>query len=123
MDTDPNTSSGSRWEPNTVTAGPPPPVPVQPVPVQEVKPARRLTGPILAGALGLAVLTGAGGFALGYAVSDHGVSQDKAQVPGQGQFPGGRQRRGQGRLGTPPNGQDGQNGQDSQDGQSNGQGT
>ena len=116
MDTDPNTASGSRWEPNTVTAQPAPPV-------QEVRPARRLTGPIVAGALGLAVLTGAGGFALGYAVSDHGanqdngVSQDRGQVPGQGQFPGGRQRRGQGRLGTPPNGQD------SQDGQSNGQGT
>ena len=113
MDADPNTSSGSRWEPSTVTAGPPP------APVQEVKPARRLTGPIVAGALGLAVLTGAGGFALGYAVSDHGVNQNSgvSQDKGQGQFPGGRQRRGGGRLGTPPNGQD------SQDGQSNGQGT
>ncbi|MDT7781820.1 MAG: hypothetical protein QOF58_239 [Pseudonocardiales bacterium] len=112
MEPDPNTPSGSRWEPGTSTATAEPP----PAPVQEAKPARRLTGPIIAGALGLAVLTGAGGFALGYVVSDNGANQVRQddQQPGQGQFPGGRQGRGDGRFGTPPG---------EQDGQSSGQGT
>ncbi|KJK34388.1 hypothetical protein UK23_43665 [Lentzea aerocolonigenes] len=110
MEPDPKTPSGSRWEPGTTTTAEPPPAP----PVQHVKPARRLTGPIIAGALGLAVLTGAGGFALGYAVSDNGANQVRQDDQRPGRFPGGRQGRGDGRFGTPPG---------EQDGQSNGQGT
>ena len=116
MDVDPNTSSGSRWEPGAATATVPPQAPAQPVPAGRAP--RRLTGAVVAGALGLAVLTGAGGFALGYAVAGDGtneVRQDSGQVPGEGQFPGGRQGRGDGRFGTPPDGTQGelpgQNGQ------------
>ncbi|MET9631135.1 hypothetical protein ABZX92_27090 [Lentzea sp. NPDC006480] len=109
MEPDPNSPSGSRWEPGPATTTATSTGTAEP-PVQEVKPARRITGPIIAGALGLAVLTGAGGFALGHAVSDTGTNQVRQddQQPGQGQFPGGRQGRGDGRFGTPPGEQDDQ---------------
>ncbi|MFJ5986714.1 hypothetical protein [Lentzea sp. NPDC092896] len=110
MDVDPNTPSGSRWEPGAATATVPPPA--QPVPAGRTP--RRLTGPVVAGALGLAVLTGAGGFALGHAVAGDGASevrQDSGRLPGEGQLPGGRQLpgegRGDGRFGTPPDGTQG----------------
>jgi len=122
VDVDPNTASGSRWEPGAATATVPPPPQAPPQPVPAGRAPRRLTGPVVAGALGLAVLTGAGGFALGYAVAGDGtneVRQDSGQVPGEGQFPGGRQfpgeGRGDGRFGTPPDGTQGE--QPGQDGQ------
>ncbi|MFD9706172.1 hypothetical protein [Lentzea sp. NPDC059081] len=117
MNADLTTASGSRWEPAAPPV-PPPPVgppsverpPVAPPPAPAVR-SRGITGPIVAGALGLAVLTGLGGFALGLAVGGNGTSQvrqdspEQGQLPGDGQFPG----DGGGRFGTAPD--DGSNGQ------------
>ncbi|HEX7306519.1 hypothetical protein [Lentzea sp.] len=108
-----NTTSGSRWEP-AAAAVPPPAAPVPPPPPAPAARARGFTGPVVAGALGLAVLTGLGGFALGLAAGDDTTSQvrqDSGQLPDQqqGQFPGGRQGRGEGQSGTLPD--DGATGQ------------
>ncbi|HEX7305148.1 hypothetical protein [Lentzea sp.] len=109
-----NTTSGSRWEP-AAAAVPPPAAPVPPPPPPPAPAARPrgFTGPVVAGALGLAVLTGLGGFALGLAAGDDTTSQvrqDSGQLPDQqGQFPGGRQGRGDGQSGTLPD--DGSTGQ------------
>ncbi|MFD5830911.1 hypothetical protein [Lentzea sp. NPDC060358] len=102
MNVETSTTSGSRWEPGSGAVRPPAP------PAAPVVRGRWLTGPVVAGALGLAVLTGLGGFALGLAVGGDGTSQvrqDPGQVSGQDGVPDGRRDRGDGSLGTAPDGQ------------------
>jgi hypothetical protein len=104
--------SGSRWEPATPPAGQPATTAYAPAP-----PQRNRGGLILAGgALGVALVAGAGGFALGHATADDGrdgMGRFGQGGPGgfQGQFPGGPGQQGgqqqgpQGTLpGQPPNG-------------------
>ncbi|MEO6510104.1 MAG: hypothetical protein ABIO16_03870 [Nocardioides sp.] len=104
--------SGSRWEP-----------PATPTTAYAPAPPRRSRGGLIlaGGALGVALVAGAGGFALGHATADDGrdgMGRFGRVGPGgfpgqlQGQLPGGPGQQGgqqQGPQGTfPGQGQDGQ---------------
>ncbi len=125
--------SGSRWEPATPPAAQPAGQPAATTAYAPAPPKRSRGGLILAGgALGVALVAGAGGFALGHATADDG--RDGAGRFGQGgpgggfqnQFPGGpgQQRRQQGPQngprgtlpGQPPNGFPQPRGDDGDDG-------
>jgi hypothetical protein len=100
--------SGSRWEP----AEQPPPAPVAYAPAPPPRQPGQNRGRLLlaGGAVGVALVAGAGGFALGHASADDdgrgGPGQFGRQGPGgfQGTFPGGGPQGTFPGQGQPPNG-------------------